>query len=94
MKPWYFNQSSGRTLSALEYCQARKARKELSASAVCEDIPYLQSVSDPGSEGKTTLGHGVGISGAGASYFANSQGWDYEKIIKYYLTGVEIEKIY
>jgi SpoIID/LytB domain protein len=37
------------------------------------------------------LGHGVGISGIWATYFAN-QGWDYKKIIQYYLTGVEISK--
>lgn len=50
IKPWYFNQSSGRTLSALEYCQNRKKQGSLPPTAVCEDIPYLQSVADPGSE--------------------------------------------
>ncbi len=40
IKPWYFSVSSGRTLSALEYCANANGKK-------CEDIPYLQSVADP-----------------------------------------------
>lgn len=48
---------------------------------------------DPGGEGKTQLGHGVGVSGIGASYYA-TQGWDYKKIIKYYLNGTEVVKKY
>ncbi len=52
IKPWYFSQSSGRTLSALEYCNARVAKKELPATTTCQDIAYLQSVADPGGEGK------------------------------------------
>ncbi len=53
IKPWYFNQSSGRTLSAKEYCEGRKSRGEIPSSAICEDIPYLQSVEDVGSNGLT-----------------------------------------
>lgn len=94
IKPWYFSQSSGRTLSALEYCEGRKTRKELPASAVCADIPYLQSVSDPGGDGKSQLGHGVGISGIGATYFASTKGWDHKQIIQYYLKDTEVVKKY
>jgi peptidoglycan hydrolase-like amidase len=36
-------------------------------------------------------GHGVGISGIWATYWARS-GWDYKKIIQYYLQWVEISK--
>jgi SpoIID/LytB domain protein len=43
IKPWYHSSSDGRTLSALEYCQN-------AGSSNCVDTPYLQSVSDPGSE--------------------------------------------
>lgn len=43
IKPWYHSSSDGRTLSALEYC-------ERNGSSKCEDIPYLQSVADPGGE--------------------------------------------
>ncbi|MBC7503973.1 N-acetylmuramoyl-L-alanine amidase [Candidatus Gracilibacteria bacterium] len=84
IKPWYHSSSDGRTLSALQYCQQN-------GSSNCIDIPYLQSVVDPGSQGKTRAGHGVGISGIGATYWAN-EGWDYKKIIQYYLKGVEIQR--
>ncbi len=93
IKPWYFNQSTGRTLSALEYCEGRKSRGEISSTATCKDIPYLQSVADPGSEGREQRGHGVGISGAGATYYAGL-GWTHEQIIEYYLTGVKVEAGY
>ena len=84
IKPWYHSSSDGRTLSALEYCQKN-------GSSSCVDTPYLQSVEDPGSEWKVRAGHGVGISGIGATYWAQA-GWDYTKIIQYYLKWVEISK--
>ena len=84
IKPWYFSSSSGRTLSYSEYCQKNNGKN-------CEEIPYLKNVDDPAGAGKTQSGHGVGISGIGATAFAN-QGWDYKKIIQYYLPGVEIRK--
>jgi N-acetylmuramoyl-L-alanine amidase/Stage II sporulation protein len=93
IKPWYFSQSDGNTLSALQYCDGRKSRGELPASAVCRDIPYLQTVPDPGSTGQIRKGHGVGISWLWATYYAR-EGWDAERIIKYYLKGVEIKKQY
>ncbi|HRI35584.1 MAG TPA: SpoIID/LytB domain-containing protein [bacterium] len=89
IKTWYFTQSDGRTRSEREWCLANGG-----SDAACVDTPYLQSVPDPGSEGKTRLGHGVGMSGAGATYFAVEKGWDYESILKYFYTGVEVEKIY
>ncbi len=78
--PW------GRTLSYKEYCEINNPEK-----TNCEDIDYLQSVDDPGSAGKPKNGHGYGISGDGARYFA-LQGWNYTKIIEYYLKWVEIKK--
>lgn len=42
IKAWYHSSSDGRTLSALEYCEKNRPEK-------CSDIPYLQSVIDPGS---------------------------------------------
>ena len=84
IKPWYHSSSDGRTLSSLEYCQKN-------GSSSCVDTPYLQSVVDPGSEWKTRAGHGVGISWIGATYWAQA-GWDYTRIIQYYLKGVEIQK--
>ncbi|QFR39361.1 hypothetical protein A9Q91_03960 [Candidatus Gracilibacteria bacterium 28_42_T64] len=87
IKPWYFSQSDGKTLGFEEYCLKNNVTE------VCDELkkqyPYLQSVSDNASKGKTRLGHGVGISGLGSSYFA-SKGWTSEMIIKYYLRGVEV----
>jgi len=86
IKPWYFNQSDGRTLSAKEYCEQNK-------KTGCEDIPYLQSVLDPaGNLGRK--GHGVGISGAGATFLATQMEFKYDQIIKYFLDGTEVKKIY
>ena len=82
----YFSQSNGRTLSYKEYCEMNGGKK-------CEDIPYLQSVDDPGWSGKNRLGHGYGISGIWATYWANN-GWDYKKIIAYYLSGAGVWKVY
>lgn len=75
----YFSNSDGRTRSFSEVWNG--------------DYPYLISVSDPACEGMTLLGHGVGLSALGAVYFAD-QGWGYKKILKYYYTGVKIQKIF
>ena len=84
IKAWYHSSSDGRTLSTLEYCQQNR-------NTNCVDIPYLQSVTDPGSVWHIRSGHGVGISGIWATYFA-SQNWDYKKIIQYYMKWVEIQR--
>ncbi len=84
IKAWYFSSSDGKTLSYQDYCK-------LNGNTKCDDIAYLQSVDDPGWIGKTRLGHGVGISWIGATYFAK-EWWNYKKIIQYYLKWVEIEK--
>ncbi|MFK7780011.1 MAG: N-acetylmuramoyl-L-alanine amidase [Candidatus Gracilibacteria bacterium] len=87
IKPWYFSNSDGQTLSFYEYCNVRYSDEICSVEA--KKYPYFQSVVDKGSEGKTKAGHGVGISGAGVSYFA-SKGWSYDMIIKYFLKGVDV----
>ncbi len=51
--------------------------------------PYLISVADPLCESTRFSGHGVGLSGCGATAAAQA-GKSYEQIIKYYYTGVEI----
>ena len=78
IKTPYFSSDDGRTRSAQEVWG-------------WTNTPYLVSVEDPGCQGGEMKGHGVGLSGCGAVYFAQ-QGWDYEKIIKYYFQGVEVEK--
>lgn len=78
VKTPYFNQSDGRTRSALEVWG-------------WQNTPYLVSVPDPFCEGLTLKGHGVGLSGVGAQKMAE-QGKTYEQIIKYYYRDVSIEK--
>lgn len=84
IKVWYSSSTDGKTRSYLSYCQE-------SWKTDCEDIPYLQSVEDPGAVGSARNGHGVGISGVGATYFARLW-WEYKDIIAYYLSGVTIGK--
>ena len=76
----YFNQSAGYTKSALDVWGWK-------------NVPYLKGVSDPYCKQTRFLGHGVGISGCGASQMA-LEGFSYDKIIKYYLPGTEIKTIY
>lgn len=78
IKTPYFSASDGRTKSAEEVWG-------------WTNTPYLQSVDDPGCEGQEQRGHGVGLSGCGALYWAE-QGWTYDRIIKYYFQGVEVER--
>ncbi len=85
IKPWYFNQSDGKTLSVKEYC-------EINWKKDCEDIPYLQSVIDP-AWNLWLKWHWVGISWAWAKVLAED-GYTYDKIIKYFLQDVSIEKKY
>lgn len=73
----YFTQSDGRTRSAEEVWGIKAGK------------PYLQSVPDTFCGSKKLLGHGVGLSGCGATALAK-QGKSATAIIQYYLHGVEI----
>lgn len=75
----YFSRSDGRT----------RAWSEVWGGS----YDWAQSVEDPGCEGEELLGHGVGLSGTGARYFAG-QGWGWKKILKYYYTDVKLKKLY
>jgi len=79
IKTPYFSSDDGRTRSAQEVWG-------------WTDTPWLVSVDDPGCAGKSMAGHGVGLSGCGAKYFA-SQGKKFDEIIKYYFKGVEIKNV-
>jgi peptidoglycan hydrolase-like amidase len=94
IKPWYFSESNGQTLSAKQYCENRVKNGTLGKTTICVDIPYLQSVTDPGGVGHTQKWHGVGISGIGATYLATNMNFTYQQIISYYLEGIKIEKQY
>ena len=78
VKTPYFNQSDGKTYSAKEVWG-------------WTNTPYLQSVDDPWCKGLTKSGHGVGLSGYGATKQAE-EGKSYIEIIKYYYSGVEVER--
>lgn len=86
IKPWYFSQSSWKTLSFNDYC------KENNSSCKNVNYPYLASVFDPGSIGKTKLWHWVWISWAWATYLAKKW-WTKDMIIKYFLKWVKIKII-
>ncbi len=58
------------------------------------DKPWLQSVECFYDTGKSLYGHGVGISMQDAAARADKDAWTYDQILKYYYTGVEVEKIY
>jgi hypothetical protein len=75
----FFAQSDGRTKSWSEVWYGEK--------------PWLKSVNDPCCHGRKLLGHGVGMPGEGAKYFAG-KGWNYQRILKYYYKGVKIRDFY
>jgi hypothetical protein len=77
VKTPYFTQSDGRTRSAEEVWGWKNS-------------PWLKSVDDPYCAGLEKKGHGVGLSGFGATKMAEA-GKLYDEIIKYYYTGVAIE---
>lgn len=54
---------------------------------------WLKSVPVPWDQGKTLWGHGVGLSATGALGAAND-GWTYDRILKYFYTGIELKRIY
>ncbi|OGF21363.1 hypothetical protein A2316_03785 [Candidatus Falkowbacteria bacterium RIFOXYB2_FULL_38_15] len=76
----YFSQSDGRT----------RAWEEVWWGS---GKPWLVSKADPYCTGRTMLGHGVGFSAYGARKMADA-GKNFEEILKYYFTGIELKKIY
>lgn len=75
----YFARSNGKTKSAKIVWGA--------------DKPWLQAVVTPYDKGMTQWGHGVGISARDALYRAkNGANWD--DILKYYYTGIELQRMY
>mgnify|MGYP001559735258 FL=1 len=73
----YFSRSNGRTRDWSEVWNGV--------------VPYSVSVVVPCDEGKVMWGHGVGMSASGAICLAK-EGKSYEEILKYFYTGVEIER--
>ncbi len=75
----YFNKSDGQTRSAAEVWRWTNA-------------PYLVGVPDSFCGSTALAGHGVGLSGCGATALAKA-GKTAEEILKYYYTGITIEKM-
>ncbi len=76
----YFSQSDGRTRAWDEVWKGAYA--------------WSQAVDDPCCSDQELKGHGVGMSAAGARYFAEQQGWTWQQILNYYYTDVSIEEAY
>ncbi|HUT22501.1 MAG TPA: SpoIID/LytB domain-containing protein [Candidatus Bipolaricaulota bacterium] len=76
----YFSRSDGRTRSFKEVWN--------------NDVPYLVSVNCQFSEGKELWGHGVGIDAYDAYHRADETGAKYDQILKYYYSGITLEKIW
>jgi len=55
---------------------------------------WIVGVKTPYDTGKSMFGHGVGISMDDAAQHARKDDWTYTQLLKYYYTGVEVEKIY
>lgn len=77
----YFGRSNGHT----------KTWKEVWGGT---DKPWLTRVECVYDKGKTLWGHGVGMSAQDASQRADKDGWTYGQLLRYYYTGVEVEKVY
>lgn len=77
----YFSQSNGQTKSYEEIWRKK-------------GYPYLVSVPDPHMQGKSQIGHGVGMSARGALFMASRDEASFEDLIYHYYTGVQIKKIY
>lgn len=80
VKTPYFSKSDG---------VATKSAKEVWGWT---NTPWLVSVPDTYCVSTAFSGHGVGLSGCGATALAE-KGWDYTAIIKYYYTGVEVSDL-
>lgn len=81
LKAPYFNQSDG---------TSTKSAQEVWGWT---NTPYLISVPDNYCDGNEFLGHGVGLSGCGATGMAE-QGYTYDEILKHYYTGIDILDLY
>lgn len=77
----YYSRSDGRTRSWGEVWYGGS------------QYPWLISVPVPWDNGRTLWGHGVGLSASGALGMAND-GKNYEEILKYFYSGIELRRTY
>lgn len=77
----YFSHSDGRTRDWAEVWYG--------------DVPWCKSVKEPeGFDKDYMYGHGVGLSARGAIILDADHGYTWKEILKYYYTGVNINKVY
>jgi hypothetical protein len=57
-------------------------------------VPWLKSVVCKYDKGWSQLGHGYGMSNRDAAAHARVDKWNSEKILKYYYSGTEVQKVY
>ena len=74
----------------IAFYSARSGGQTLTSSK----YPYLKSVETPYTKDLAKWGHGVGIDQQDAKARAEKLGWTYDQILKYYYSGINIEKIY
>lgn len=58
------------------------------------DLPYLQPVEDKYTKNDVRFGHGVGMSQVGAIRMIAYDNADFVKVLNYYYTGTQVEKLY
>ncbi len=58
------------------------------------DKPWLKPVVAVYDRGKKKFGHGVGMSQTDAKLRAKKDGWNFERLLTYYYTGVTVQKVY
>jgi hypothetical protein len=72
------------------YYSARSGGSTISHST----LPYLKAVETPYTADSSMWGHALGIDMVDAMNRASQEDWTYEDILKYYYTGIDLEKIY
>lgn len=76
----YFSQSDGRTRSWGEVWGG--------------SVAWAQSVPVPHDNGKSLLGHGVGMSARGALLMIMEDGKSYDEVLKYFYNGIDLVKMF
>lgn len=77
----YFSRSDGRTRGWQEVWYG-------------EQKPWLVSVAVPQEKGQELWGHGVGLSASAALIMARDEGKKWQDILKYFYSGIQLQKIY
>lgn len=89
IKPWYFSSSDWYTKDFIDFCKESKWVIDCSNP---EAFPFLVWVKDLGSNWSEQRWHWVWVPWTWIQYFAEKW-WNFNMIIKYFLKGVDIEKM-